>query len=58
MLSQPEIYSRLVNELETVVTDPSSLPSWASLERLPYFISLLQNTNSFNLLTLSQRCDS
>lgn len=39
--AEPETYSKLVKELESVVTDPESLPSWASLERLPYFISLL-----------------
>jgi hypothetical protein len=52
LLSQPEMLSKLIKELETVVTDANSLPSWAILERLPYFISLLHISNPFTLLMI------
>lgn len=50
LLSQPGMLSKLVKELETVVTDANHLPSWAVLERLPYFISLLYISNFFTFL--------
>ncbi|KAL7936142.1 cytochrome P450 [Trichoderma chlorosporum] len=36
LLTQPEILKKLTNELRSVVDDPKSLPSWSTLEQLPY----------------------
>ncbi|RBR23917.1 uncharacterized protein FIESC28_03227 [Fusarium coffeatum] len=36
LLSQPETMSKLQAELATVVDDPRHLPSWTTLEQLPY----------------------
>jgi cytochrome P450 len=41
LVSKPEIRSRLTNELETVVDDSKSLPSWATLEQLPYLSAVI-----------------
>ncbi|EXL75712.1 cytochrome P450 oxidoreductase [Fusarium oxysporum f. sp. conglutinans race 2 54008] len=36
LLSQPEILAKLQDELNQVVDDPCHLPSWTTLEHLPY----------------------
>ncbi|KAJ9421176.1 cytochrome P450 [Fusarium oxysporum] len=36
LLSQPEILAKLQDELKQVVDDPCHLPSWTTLEHLPY----------------------
>jgi hypothetical protein len=40
LLAQQSILVKLIAELRTVVNDPQSLPDWATLEKLPYFIRL------------------
>ncbi|KAK1963382.1 trichodiene oxygenase [Colletotrichum sublineola] len=37
LLTKPHILEKLTQELRTVVTDPEHLPSWPTLETLPYF---------------------
>lgn len=34
--TQPDVYQQVVKELNTVVDDPKKLPSWSTLEQLPY----------------------
>ncbi|XEV07013.1 hypothetical protein FSHL1_012300 [Fusarium sambucinum] len=41
LLSQPETMSKLRAELSTVVDDPRHLPSWTTLEKLPYLGSVV-----------------
>ncbi|WQF79329.1 Putative cytochrome P450 [Colletotrichum destructivum] len=41
LLTRPEILERLTQELRTVVTDPQHLPSWSTLEALPYFSAVV-----------------
>lgn len=41
LLTRPEILERLTRELRTVVTDPQHLPSWSTLEALPYFSAVV-----------------
>jgi cytochrome P450 len=41
LLTRPDIYTKVTDELKTIVTDPYNLPSWAKLEQLPYYISPL-----------------
>jgi hypothetical protein len=46
LLTQQSILIKLMAELKTVVKDPQSLPSWATLEKLPYFICLSASFNT------------
>ncbi|KJZ77761.1 hypothetical protein HIM_02938 [Hirsutella minnesotensis 3608] len=41
LLANPLIYSRLRNELEEIKPDDGSLPSWVTLEGLPYFNAVI-----------------
>ncbi|KAF9880458.1 trichodiene oxygenase [Colletotrichum karsti] len=42
LLTKPELLTKLRNELNEVVDDPQHLPSWTSLENLPYLGAVLQ----------------
>lgn len=42
LLSQPETFAKLTDELRSVVPDPLDLPSWPELERLPYLYAVVQ----------------
>ncbi|KDN67898.1 putative cytochrome P450 [Colletotrichum sublineola] len=42
LLTKPELLAKLQDELKTVVDDPKHLPSWTSLESLPYLGAVLQ----------------
>ncbi|KAJ0159761.1 Trichodiene oxygenase [Colletotrichum tanaceti] len=42
LLTKPELLEKLQAELRTVVDDPRHLPSWTSLENLPYLGAVLQ----------------
>ncbi|KAI0899452.1 cytochrome P450 [Annulohypoxylon nitens] len=42
LLSQPETFARLADELRSIVPDPLNLPSWTELERLPYLYAVVQ----------------
>lgn len=48
LLANPKILSKLQNELKAPIPDPSNLPALASLEGLPYLVSLC----SFRVLTI------
>jgi cytochrome P450 len=48
LLSNPEILGKLRKELERAITDPSELPSLASLEQLPYLTACIQETLRFS----------
>lgn len=39
LLSDPARLTKLIDELTTAIPDVSQLPSWATLEQLPYLIS-------------------
>lgn len=39
ILLQPDILSKLRQELQSAIPDPNSIPSWNTLENLPYLIS-------------------
>ena len=39
ILLQPDILSKLRQELQSAIPDPNSIPSWSTLENLPYLIS-------------------
>ena len=39
ILLQPDILSKLRQELQSAIPDPNSIPSWKTLENLPYLIS-------------------
>ncbi|KAK2044830.1 trichodiene oxygenase [Colletotrichum somersetense] len=41
LLTKPHVLERLTRELLTVVTDPEHLPSWPTLEALPYFTAVI-----------------
>ncbi|KAK2052357.1 trichodiene oxygenase [Colletotrichum caudatum] len=41
LLSKPHILEKLTRELRTVVKDPEHLPSWPTLEALPYFTAVI-----------------
>ncbi|KZL87543.1 cytochrome p450 oxidoreductase [Colletotrichum incanum] len=41
LLTKPEILEKLTQELRTVVEDPEHLPSWLTLEALPYFSAVI-----------------
>ncbi|GJC90649.1 cytochrome P450 monooxygenase tri4 [Colletotrichum liriopes] len=41
LLTKPEILKKLTQELRTVVKDPEHLPSWPTLEALPYFSAVI-----------------
>ncbi|GKT41142.1 cytochrome P450 monooxygenase sdnE [Colletotrichum spaethianum] len=41
LLTKPGILEKLTQELRTVVTDPEHLPSWPTLEVLPYFSAVI-----------------
>ncbi|KAL7950682.1 cytochrome P450 [Trichoderma barbatum] len=41
LLTQPEILKKLTDELRTVVDDPKSLPSWSTLEQLPFLNAVM-----------------
>ncbi|GKT84348.1 trichodiene oxygenase [Colletotrichum tofieldiae] len=41
LLTKPEILEKLTQELRTVVRDPEHLPSWPTLEALPYFSAVI-----------------
>lgn len=42
LLTKPEILAKLTKELETVVKDPTHLPTWPVLETLPYLGAVIQ----------------
>ena len=43
ILSTPEIRARIANELKDVMADwPSRKPTWAQLEKLPYFQAVIK----------------
>ncbi|EQB51687.1 cytochrome P450 [Colletotrichum gloeosporioides Cg-14] len=42
LLTKPELLAKLRKELDGVVTDPQHLPSWTSLETLPYLGAVIQ----------------
>ncbi|KAF4986601.1 hypothetical protein FGRMN_10769 [Fusarium graminum] len=42
LLSQPETLTKLRAELSEVVSDPCHLPSWTTLEQLPYLGAVIQ----------------
>lgn len=42
LLDNPAILARLTEELQTAVPDPTKLPSWATLEALPYLGAVIQ----------------
>ncbi|KAI1094246.1 cytochrome P450 [Rostrohypoxylon terebratum] len=44
MLSQPETFAKLTDELRSAVPDPLDLPSWSELERLPYLSAVVQES--------------
>ena len=48
LLSNPEILGKLRKELEGAITDPSELPSLASLEQLPYLTACIQEALRFS----------
>lgn len=39
ILTNPEILERLQKELQTVMPDTDSRPSWVQLEKLPYLVN-------------------
>jgi cytochrome P450 len=41
LLANPEIYTRLASELQGAAKDPRNLPSWSSLEKLPYLSAVI-----------------
>ncbi|KAL9601579.1 MAG: hypothetical protein Q9219_002413 [cf. Caloplaca sp. 3 TL-2023] len=42
ILSNPSIHQRLSRELKTAIPDPTSIPSWAELSRLPYLSACVE----------------
>ena len=42
LLTKPEILTKLIRELQSVVNDPKQLPSWTELENLPYLGAIIQ----------------
>ncbi|KAH8671569.1 cytochrome P450 [Xylariales sp. PMI_506] len=42
LLTKPEIRAKLARELNAAVPDPRSLPTWTTLEKLPYLGAVLQ----------------
>lgn len=42
LLTQPEVLSKLTEELRVAVEDPRSLPPWTALEQLPYLWAVMQ----------------
>ncbi|KAH7128017.1 cytochrome P450 [Dactylonectria estremocensis] len=42
LLTKPELLEKLTHELNEVVSDPKSLPTWTILEKLPYLGAVLQ----------------
>lgn len=42
LLTKPEILGRLTKDLQAVVKDPLHLPSWPTLEKIPYFYAVIQ----------------
>lgn len=41
LLNAPRILNKLTQELQTVVEDPQHLPSWSTLEKLPYLSAVI-----------------
>ena len=41
LLAQPDILKTLTDELDTVMTDRDSSPSWQELEKLPFLVGFL-----------------
>lgn len=42
LLTKPEILTKLIHELQSVIKDPKQLPSWTELENLPYLGAVIQ----------------
>jgi len=42
IINQPVIFARLRRELEEAIPDPSSLPTWTELEKLPYLTGCIR----------------
>ncbi|KAL8904801.1 MAG: hypothetical protein Q9207_003024 [Kuettlingeria erythrocarpa] len=42
ILADPAIHKRLREELETAIPDPSTVPSWSELQRLPYLSACVE----------------
>ncbi|KAI0889423.1 cytochrome P450 [Annulohypoxylon maeteangense] len=42
LLSQPQTLAKLADELHNAIPDPTNLPPWAELERLPYLYAVVQ----------------
>ncbi len=49
ILADPTIHKRLREELETAIPDPSVIPSWSQLQRLPYLSACVEE-GTFTLL--------
>jgi cytochrome P450 len=41
LLSKPPVLAKVTQELKSVVKDPENLPTWSTLEQLPYLSSVL-----------------
>lgn len=54
LLSYPAKLSILIDELTVAIPDASQLPSWSTLERLPYLISHLANPVHILALNIHQ----
>lgn len=42
LLDKPELLNKLSQELNEAVTDPTQLPTWTTLEKLPYLGAVIQ----------------
>lgn len=57
ILLQPDILSKLRQELQSAIPDPNSIPSWSTLENLPYLSAVVHEALrlSYGLATRLQR---
>lgn len=46
ILSNPPVYTRLLEELEQSIPDPLAMPSWDSLMQLPYLSACIDECES------------
>lgn len=44
VISHPEVHEKLKQELAMAIPDPNEIPSWRSLENLPYFSAIIRES--------------
>lgn len=42
ILADPAIYTRLRKELDSAIPDPSEIPAWSELQRIPYLSACVE----------------